>query len=65
MNCPECQYEFKDVFTKEEDGATLDCPKCNALLIYKDGEIQNFHEWMHNRDKRWPADGKGTGYIEV
>lgn len=57
----------------EAEGATMDCanPDCNSLLIYKDGEVRDFHKWMYQKSKEdneefiWPEDGRGTGYFQI
>jgi hypothetical protein len=42
---------------------TMDCDSCDSLLMAEDGVVYPFHEKMHESDKRWPADGAGTGSI--
>ena len=49
----------------DHEGATLDCPACNAVLIIDDGILKDFHRFMNEGDPRWPADGKNTGVIEI
>lgn len=56
-------------------GVTFDCPECGNLEVMH-GEIiafqsKSFHQWMHDQAVErgdefvWPADGKGTGYIDI
>lgn len=56
-------------------GITFDCPECGNLEVMH-GEIlafqtKSFHKWMHEEaiargdEFVWPADGKGTGYVEL
>jgi len=56
------------------DGCTLDCPTCDQLLIMvSEMEARGFHQVLHERSLQnpepsgfvWPADGKGTGVIEL
>ena len=71
----DCQHPFErpDSWPDFVVGGTTDCPTCGALLILaldpnseEPVEIaRNFHEFMHERNKSWPKDGFGTGYIEV
>ena len=61
VSCPSCKKEFK---IYGENG-TGDCPHCNLLILMECGKIYDFHKKMHEEDSRWPADGKGTGYIEL
>lgn len=45
---------------------TADCKVCDKLLIMKDGTFKDFHVHMHEQNPNlWPADGTGTGYIEL
>ena len=38
FTCPKCHNAFGVLETvSEAEGATMDCPECNALLICKDG----------------------------
>lgn len=73
--CPCCEDTFKTslfaskrktkkVF-KEYKGATLNCPKCGSLLLIEDGKIYDFHKRLHERDSRWPIDGKGTYSAQI
>lgn len=49
-------------------GATFDCRDCGTLCILvanPDGVWgRKFHQFMHEQDSRWPADGKGTGHVD-
>ncbi len=74
FTCCSCKETFKCLAIdepEEAEGATMDCPHCEKLLIYKDGEIKDFHKWLHNQTVEdgdgfvWPEDGKGTGYIDL
>lgn len=47
------------------DGATLDCPNCEALLIIKGDSLKEFHLYIHSQDQQWPEDGHGTCYAEI
>jgi hypothetical protein len=58
--------------------ATTDCVVCGELLIIPRDQFGEmlpdlfpfrvhmplFHQWMNQQDSRWPADGRGTGYVE-
>jgi len=68
MNCPNCtnQFKFTDETTLEQaEGCTMDCPNCSSVLIVNNGQVLDFHKFLHEKDSRWPADGKGTGFLEV
>lgn len=59
-------------------GATTDCVVCDELLIIPREQFEGqdptgfpaevhaplFHKHLNQQDPRWPADGKGTGYVE-
>jgi hypothetical protein len=59
--CPGCNKGF----TVFGDSGTGDCPHCNLLVLIENDKIYDFHKKLHEEDPRWPADGKGTGYIEI
>ena len=64
--CVECNSEF-DVncnSIKEAEGATVDCPSCNKLLVIDNGKILDFHKFINKTSPEWPKDGKGTNYIQ-
>lgn len=69
MICPECKQSF--IFTsgtyEQMQNCTCDCPnpKCGILLLVENGIVYDFNKKLHERDQRWPADGKGTHSIEV
>jgi len=70
FDCPKCDYtmtvEDESITVAECEGATLDCNKCDALLLVKDGAAVDFHVEINKRTEgRWPADGAGTGYVEI
>jgi endogenous inhibitor of DNA gyrase (YacG/DUF329 family) len=65
LKCPMCQGDLTwDRSEKELVGATTDCPTCGADLILVVQAI-DFHQWMHEQNPQWPADGKGTGKITL
>lgn len=51
-------------------GCTANCPTCDDLLFLIEVEDlgyirgRRFHEYMHEQDSRWPADGNNTGEIK-
>lgn len=65
LTCPGCEKKFV-VCVCNVTSATADCPneECGMLLLIEDGKVYDFHKKLHERDPRWPADGKGTEYIE-
>ena len=66
--CPHCAIHIEKLTPEvlsENEGATLDCPSCNALLIIKNGRLSDFHKILHEEDERWPEDGKDTSYIGI
>lgn len=60
-------------------GNTMDCKgragngeRCYKLLIFPpestyDGctRARDFHVYLNESDPRWPADGSGTGWVEI
>lgn len=65
-NCCNCGKSFKILVPgmselAEFEGATLDCPHCDGLLIIVGGELRDFHQHLNASEDRWPADGAGTG----
>jgi hypothetical protein len=67
FKCECCKGIFHIPNTTREDveGATADCPLCDALVILEKGEAKNFHKWLNAKEPEWPADGKNTGVIDV
>jgi len=64
--CPECKSGFRSIYSKSyREGCTMDCPKCGALLIFLDGETLSFHRRMNSKYSDWPADGEGTGHVDI
>lgn len=64
--CPVCLAELEfSVSVEEAEGVTTDCSVCGALLIVKESKVLDFHKWMHSRHSVWPADGIGTGMVNV
>jgi len=68
FDCPNCGKGFgipgiSDI--AECEGATCDCPNCGDLLLFADGKIVDFHAHLNASDPRWPADGAGTGVINI
>lgn len=68
-NCPVCEAVFGIPGVRdfaEAEGATCDCPHCNALLVFDEGALKDFHKFMsEDTDGLWPSDGKNTGVIEL
>lgn len=66
--CPCCANNIVKLtpeVLKEHEGATLDCPFCDALLIIKDNRVIEFHEHMNKETNgQWPKDEK-TGFVEL
>jgi ribosomal protein S27E len=71
VKCPACEQSYEvSVRLQDHVGATVDCKLCGELLLIHEGtglgaRLTKFHEHLHERDGRWPADGKGTGFVEV
>lgn len=68
MQCPNCKLTFDfddDDLLIELEGCTCDCPHCGSLLIIKHTHCLDFHQYIHSQDNRWPANGQGTGFIEI
>lgn len=68
MICSVCAFnitKLTEEMATNYEGATLDCPNCDSLLIIKSHHLREFHSYLHESTKgAWPVDGKGTGYIE-
>ena len=62
--CGEC-FKIRAMSKNDANGCTFDCKYCGELLIMKDKRVRIFHEYMHELNKNWPCNGKGTYYIEV
>lgn len=72
-----CGHTFVSSWTPQTllSSATFDCPSCGRPEILDELKITvettNFHQFMHNQSVArgdefvWPADGAGTGYIDV
>lgn len=68
LKCPKCQQAFflPDIATiAEVNGSTMDCPHCQELILVRRGTAYRFHQYMHEQDPRWPADGSGTGHVTL
>jgi len=64
---------------EELRGSTMNCKgrggngmRCNKLIIFPADatypqctRARDFHAWMHEANPEWPADGHGTGWVEV
>lgn len=74
-----CEHVIDDAPERYQEyvntGTTFDCPQCGTLQVMKGKVVvfksMNFHQWMHDQAVErgdefvWPADGKGTGYIDI
>ena len=65
LTCPKCSKVIEFKITVLPRSATCDCSHCGTLLLLEDGKLTDFNKTMHERDARWPADGKNTGWIEI
>ena len=66
IDCPECNEAFISDYSREErEGSTMDCPCCNALLVFMDYKTLGFHKYMNSQYSDWPEDGEGTGHIDI
>jgi hypothetical protein len=70
VKCPKCQQAFflpdlKSV--SDADNSTMNCAheQCRELILVRKGTAYRFHQYMHEQDPRWPADGSGTGYVTL
>lgn len=70
LKCPKCQRAFflpdlKSVI--EANNTTMNCghKDCNELILVREGTAYQFHQYMHQQDPRWPADGSRTGYVTI
>jgi len=66
ITCPTCGVRFSlpNIEKKRRANGVVDC-YCGELLLVKRGRAKNFHREMNKQDNRWPADGKGTAYVEL
>ena len=68
FKCPKCQQPsfLPDIATVDEvNGSTMYCTHCQELILVRRGTAYPFHQYMHEQDPRWPADGKGTGHVTL
>ena len=64
--CPDCKEGFSTDYSREErEGATMNCPCCDTLLVFIDGKTLSFHKYMNSQYSDWPADGEGTGHVDI
>jgi len=59
-HCPKNQFEVGADSIEDAEGATIDCPYCESVLIFIEGKPVDFHAYMNSQDDRWPTDGQGT-----
>lgn len=62
--CPSCNKSFS-CDTTGVSSATLDCPHCNTLLLWKDAKMVKFHETLNKENPSWPVEGKDTESVDV
>lgn len=67
ISCPDCGGRglLKKHQIIQLDGVTTDCGRCGSLLIIKKDVAYNFHQWLHSREPRWPANGANTYSVEL
>ncbi len=70
LTCSECSNDIKitsrEVHEASEiEGCTFDCAHCGALLVMNQGEVKSLHKMLSVECPGWPADGAGTGFIEM
>jgi len=63
VTCPECQGRFKvygdgapSKVWKPLVGDTTDCYHCDALLLFTEGKVVEFHSHMRSKMPAWDAD---------
>lgn len=64
ITCPGCSKESTIVADEIPASFTCDCSHCDLLLLVENGVAFDFHKKLHERDERWPEDGKGTFVAE-
>jgi hypothetical protein len=50
---------------EDVNGCTTNCSHCGVLLLIEDGVAYNFNKKLHEKDSRWPIDGKDTGFLSI
>jgi len=65
VTCPVCDQEFEILVKDIPSTASLNCGKCGASLIIEEGVVYPFHEKLHEKDCRWPADGNNTDSVVI
>lgn len=70
VKCPKCQQAFflPDVKSVSEvDNCSLSCSheNCRELILVRKGIAYSFHQYLHEQDPRWPANGSGTGHVTL
>ena len=66
MICPCCAFHIEKLtpeLVEKHEGATFDCPNCEALLLIRDRRVVEFHPHLHKADSRWPSDGASAHSI--
>jgi hypothetical protein len=66
--CGVCDSNFKMLAPPEHrDGATMNCPDCNALLLgLADGSTVDFHAHLNaTSEGLWPANGNETACVTI
>lgn len=66
--CPLCGGTIATIAISAEQmsGATFDCQRCGAeLLDDPEAGVVELHAFIHSKDPAWPADGEGTGYVDL
>ena len=67
VDCPICKHDcgYTAAVLITHNFFTLDCQNCGQLLYNDDGVLVDFHARIHEGCPAWPADGRGTGYLEL
>ena len=67
IRCPVCDKKCMIKYSPEErEGATMNCPECNALLLNRSHHVLDFHKWLHYENEGdWPLEGEGTSSVSV
>ena len=67
IRCPCCDKIFETDYSPDyREGATMNCPECNALLLNRNHHILDFHKWLHyENDGDWPLNGEDSHSINL
>ncbi len=64
IECPKCKKTSTVKAEKIPTSFTANCSHCGELLLVG-GLVKLFHQAINEENPEWPADGAGTGFVEI